>query len=371
MRLFSYRQLSSGVSDKKEWVFNLQEVIPTGHKRTVRSVAWSPNGQVLATASFDSTVGLWERIPENIRAEEGSDGPEWECFGTLEGHDSECKSVAFSYNGNLLASCGRDKSVWVWEAQPDADYECIGVLIEHSQDVKCVLWHPKEEVRMASDSKYSLTFHHLCQQILASASYDNTIKMYVDDPSCDWYCYTTLQAHSSTVWSLSFSPCGQFLASSSDDMTIWIWRRVSAAECVELGIQAHGNTPGRSGERWVPTYCIQGHFSGPIFSVNWAPGDSFDPRQALGKLVAAGADGKIIVFFLVRIYATLRGTYACAQSLEDNNPSRIFVHVGAQEENAHGSVDVNCVKWVPMNTDGSAPTMIASAGDDGEIRIWT
>lgn len=156
MRLFSYRQLSSGVSDKKEWVFNLQEVIPTGHKRTVRSVAWSPNGQVLATASFDSTVGLWERIPENIRAEEGSDGPEWECFGTLEGHDSECKSVAFSYNGNLLASCGRDKSVWVWEAQPDADYECIGVLIEHSQDVKCVLWHPKEEVRMASDSKYSL-----------------------------------------------------------------------------------------------------------------------------------------------------------------------------------------------------------------------
>ena len=127
----------------------------------MRSVAWSPNGQVLATASFDSTVGLWERIPENIRAEEGSDGPEWECFGTLEGHDSECKSVAFSYNGNLLASCGRDKSVWVWEAQPDADYECIGVLIEHSQDVKCVLWHPKEEVRMASDSKYSLTSHSL------------------------------------------------------------------------------------------------------------------------------------------------------------------------------------------------------------------
>ena len=47
------------------------------------------------------------------------------------------------------------------------------------------------------------------------------------------------------------------------------------------------------------------------------------------------------------------------------------MHVGAQEENAHGSVDVNCVKWTPMNTDGSAPTMIASAGDDGEIRIWT
>ena len=29
---------------------------------------------------------------------------------------------------------------------PDADFECMGVLMEHSQDVKCVAWHPKEEV---------------------------------------------------------------------------------------------------------------------------------------------------------------------------------------------------------------------------------
>ena len=30
--------------------------------------------------------------------------------------------------------------------QPDADFECMGVLMEHSQDVKCVAWHPTEEV---------------------------------------------------------------------------------------------------------------------------------------------------------------------------------------------------------------------------------
>ena len=31
-------------------------------------------------------------------------------------------------------------------AQPDADFECMGVLMEHTQDVKCVAWHPREEV---------------------------------------------------------------------------------------------------------------------------------------------------------------------------------------------------------------------------------
>ncbi len=30
--------------------------------------------------------------------------------------------------------------------QPDADFECLGVIMEHSQDVKCVAWHPTEEV---------------------------------------------------------------------------------------------------------------------------------------------------------------------------------------------------------------------------------
>lgn len=107
--------------------FQLKETIESGHSRTVRQVSWSPSGTILATSSFDNTVGIWQKLdsdPDHHHEHQHEHdhgheniNQEWDCIGTLEGHESECKSVAWSQNGNLLASCSRDKTVWVWEGE--------------------------------------------------------------------------------------------------------------------------------------------------------------------------------------------------------------------------------------------------------------
>jgi len=296
--------------------FTLHASIPTGHTKTVRAVAWSPSGTTLATASFDSNIGVFRREAgdgeDGDGALDGSAGDEWETVCMLEGHETECKSVAWSAGGNLLASCSRDKTVWVWEVLPDSDFECMGVMMEHTQDVKCVAWHPHEE-------------------ILASASYDDTIKLYLDDPSEDWFCFLTLSGHTSTVWSLAWSPDGRFLASASDDCTLRIWKRVEE-------------------HRWESVRVIEGAHERAVYSVAWGACPS-EAGRALGWLASAGGDGRINVW-----------------EVEDEDgvaPPRCTLI--ARQEGAHGVADVNGLMWCPR--DGYRE-LLASVGDDGTAKVW-
>lgn len=127
------------------------------------------------------------------------------------------------------------------------------------------------------------TSSHHGRQILASASYDNTVKLYLDDPSDDWYAFATLKAHASTVWAVAFSPCGGYLASASDDETIVIWK----GEGVSGGV----------GGNWKELYRLHGH-TGPVFTLAWtiSPTKQAESPKSIGWLASAGADGKINVW---------------------------------------------------------------------------
>ncbi|KAH7882398.1 WD40-repeat-containing domain protein [Phlebopus sp. FC_14] len=311
VRLYSYHKSRQ---DPSEIQFSLVTTIPTGHTKAVRSIAWAPSGKTLATGSFDSNVGIWE-TQGGFDDDDGSkDSEDWECVTLLEGHETECKSVAYSGTGTLLASCSRDKTVWVWEVQPDADFECMGVLMEHTQDVKCVAWHPTEE-------------------ILASASYDDTIKLYVDDPSEDWYCFLTLSGHQGTVWSLAWSPCGDYLASSSDDLTIRVWKRIDK-------------------HVWEFVHQIKGH-DRSIYSVSWSAGKG--TSASLGWLASTGSDGTINVWEI-----TESSPQPTARRTLD---SKLLASISS----AHDFSDVNSVQWCPRL---GFEDLLSSAGDDGSIRIW-
>src|SRR5258708_430325 len=73
----------------------------SGHTSTVTSVAFSPDGTLMVSGSFDKTLKLW-RV---------SDGA---LLRTFTGHTAEVKSVAFSPDGATVASGSYDQTVKLW-----------------------------------------------------------------------------------------------------------------------------------------------------------------------------------------------------------------------------------------------------------------
>lgn len=308
--------------------------------RTLRCVSFNPRLPFLACGSFDSYVYT---LRLNSNCEEGSEvnlqelltsPPKLQLTSTLEGHESEIKCVAFSSSGALLASCSRDRTVWLWELGIDKDdFESLSILEGHTQDVKYVVWHPHKE-------------------LLCSCSYDNTVRIWVED-EYDWYSCAVLCGHTSTVWAASFDKSGERLVTVSDDRSVIFWREIPKRT------EEIGQDPS-----WEALCVLRDQHEGAIYTVDWS-------HQS--DLVVTGGGDDALHIYQER---PLKKTEApddseqeqCSGDLsetdnKDSQNEESFSLV-ATLLNAHDG-DVNCVKWNPQNG-----FIFASCGDDGFIYLW-
>jgi GTPase SAR1 family protein len=155
------------------------------HKNVVFSVAFDPEGRMLASGSHDNTVRLWEVASGKL-------------LRTLKGHEDFVWSVAFGPAGWMLASGSRDNTVRLWEV---ASGKLLRTLKGHERTIYSVAFDP-------------------AGRMLASGGNDSTVRLW---EVISGKLLRTLEGPTDSVHAVAFSVDGRLLASKSRDGTLRLW----------------------------------------------------------------------------------------------------------------------------------------------------
>ena len=184
-----------------------------GHEGDIQDISFSPDNQIIVTASADKTVKFWQLDGKEIIKQEGT--------------DQENQDVRFNRDGQIVAALGADNTVKLWQRNGKKE---IATLKGHEGDILDVSFRP-------------------ATRLVATASADKTVKLWWQ---VDGTLIATLTGHGDWVRKIKFSPDGKRLVSFSDDETVKLWKLDTRILTV---IPSDGVTPFlESDGRWGQTF---------------------------------------------------------------------------------------------------------------------
>lgn len=375
----------------------------TGHTDLIHGYAVSPDGEQVATASFDGTVRVWNT---QTGAPEGA---------PLAGHSGRVLFVTYSPDGKTLATGGTDGKVILWDA---ATHQPIGVpLVGHNQWVRSGHFSPDGQTLVTGDetgrvfvwdmdSWHRLDGHTDRVRSLAVSPDGRTLVTSGFDRKLNIWDAATLQllhsidtAHENSIIRVAFSPDGSSFVSADAAGRLLLWDPTTwtpkfpilqddnhGAVVIGLAFSPDGKRLATGGfDGFVQVWDVEsGTLTGPSIPAfeGWALSVLFSPDGS--KLIAGGADGTI------RVFDAKTGQPIGKPMTGHTNwvTDLVYTPDGSQlvSASADGTIRVwDAATWQPVgapitghnsqvwslffDTDKGAPILI-SLGGDGKIFRW-